>query len=221
MSWSGLASWWIDEIRDDPAYEQVVTPLLLEVLKPELGCRYLDIGSGEGRVSRAVEEAGARCFGVEVDEDLAQRSSSVAVVGDASSLPVRGDHVDGVFLVLVLEHIADHVPVFKEAARVTKPGSVLALVMNHPIWTSPDSTPITDDDGEILWRPGEYFSDGSSEMPAGDLLVTFHHRTMGELLSAAASAGWSLDLMIEQPHHELEAQGGIPRLLACRWSLLP
>jgi len=44
---------------------------------------------------------------------------------------------------------------------------------------------------------------------------------MASLLNAAADAGWSLEEMVEQPHHNYEDQTGIPRLLACRWRLLP
>jgi len=46
-------------------------------------------------------------------------------------------------------------------------------------------------------------------------------RVTGAILDAAADAGWSLERLIEQPHHEYVAQAGIPRLLACRWRLLP
>jgi hypothetical protein len=83
------------------------------------------------------------------------------------------------------------------------------------------STPITDTDGEVFWRPGEYFSLGYTDQPAGGSTVRFHHRSMSDLLNAAARAGWALDEMIEQPHHDLEDQKGIPRLLACRWHLVP
>jgi SAM-dependent methyltransferase len=224
MSWSDLSEWWLSEVTDDPAYEQVVTPMLLEVLRPESGNTYLDLGSGEGRVMRAVTETGALVHGVELNQDLARQSSQAGptVIGELPDLGFLGeDSYDGVYCVLVLEHIADHDALFQEAARVTKPGGVLALVMNHPVWTAPGSTPIADTDGETLWRPGSYFSEGTVEEPAGDGRVVFHHRTMGELLTVAADAGWSLDSMIEAPHHDLAEQAGIPRLLACRWRLLP
>ena len=42
---------------------------------------------------------------------------------------------------------------------------------------------------------------------------------MSVLLNGAADAGWSLEQMIERPHHEFYDQIGIPRLLACRWGL--
>jgi hypothetical protein len=86
------------------------------------------------------------------------------------------------------------------------------------VWTAPGSTPITDADGEILWRPGEYFGTGTSEIRADKGTITFHHHSTSDLLNAAATAGWTLRQMIEQPHHQYADQAGIPRLMACRWA---
>ena len=219
MSWTSLTEWWRSEIGNDPAYSEVVTPLLIQVLSPAPDGTYLDIGCGEGRVMRAVAGQGATVHGLDINPDLA-RQAETAVVADLLAIPMRSDAYDGVYSVLTLEHVADHRRFFAEATRVTKPGGVLALVVNHPVWTAPDSTPISDADGEVLWRPGEYFSSGSSEVPAGESSVVFHHRSMADLLNAASAAGWSLEKMIEEPHHQFEDQAGIPRLLACRWRLL-
>jgi SAM-dependent methyltransferase len=221
MSWSGLTEWWLQEIEGDRAYPEVVTPLLLEVLEPGPGRRYLDLGCGEGRVMREVDNVGALVHGVDVNLELAARAARAggAVVAELPELPIRDSSYDGVYSVLTLEHVPEHVGFFAEAGRVARQGGVLALVINHPVWTAPGSTPISDDDGEVLWRPGEYFSTGSSEVPAGEGTVAFHHRSMADLLNAAADAGWGLQRMIERPHHELDDQAGIPRLLACRWEL--
>jgi SAM-dependent methyltransferase len=220
LSWTDLTSWWLDEIATDPAYEEVVTPLLLDVLEPQAGKLYLDLGCGEGRVMRAVAEAGAVVHGIDLSYDLAARARN-ALVARLPPIPIRDDAYDGLFSVLVLEHIEDHARFFAEAARVSRRGGVLAVVVNHPVWTAPGSTPITDVDGEVLWRPGSYFERGTQLEPAGEQRIVFHHRTNGDLLEAAASAGWSLERLIEAPHHELVDQAGIPRLLACRWRLLP
>ena len=222
MSWSEMHEWWLDELASDPAYEKVVTPLLVEVLAPEAGHLYCDIGCGEGRVMRSLGAMGAAAIGVDVSEELVARAGPGAFVAEAPPLPIRDRSFDGVYLVLVLEHMPDHRDVLSEASRVVRAGGKLAIVMNHPVWTAPESTPITDDDGEILWRPGQYFSNGSSEMPAGDdNHLVFHHRTMASLLQTAADVGWSLERIVERPHHDLEGQEGIPRLLGCCWRLLP
>jgi hypothetical protein len=67
--------------------------------------------------------------------------------------------------------------------------------------------------------------EGASEEPAGEGSVTFHHRSLARLLTEAASAGWSLERLVEQGVGErraaedplLAAQRQIPRFLAARW----
>jgi len=219
MSWTGLSQWWMREIETDPSYDEVVTPLLLEILEPERRAVYFDLGSGEGRVMRSVESTGAFSYGLERNETLAARSGRQAVVAELPDIPLRSGSIDGTYAVLVLEHLSDHISFFSEAARVVRSGGVLALVSNHPVWTAPGSSPIEDHDGEPLWRAGDYFSDGTTEIPTGGGPVTFHHRSMSNLLNTAADAGWSLQKMIERPHHKLENQMGIQRLWGCRWRL--
>lgn len=225
MTWPELHNWWTRELEGDPAYETVVTPLLLEVLDIDPAHLYLDLGCGEGRLMRRLRAAGAEVIGVDVSEPLALLAADEGpvVVAELPSLGFLADSAaDAAYCVLVLEHLADEHRFFAEAARVIRSSGALSLVINHPSWTAPDSTPITDDDGEILWRPGEYFSRGSSQIPTGEgATITFHHRSMAQLLNAASEAGWCLVKMVEQPHHDLEEQSGIPRLLACRWRLLP
>jgi len=222
MSWSELSEWWLAELASDPAYEEVVTPLFLEVFSPEIGGRYLDLGSGDGRMIKAVSERGSTVHGIELNQDLAAHSKTAVVVAALPDLEfLRSDSYDGAYCVLTLEHILDHQAFFAAVGRVVKSAGVLAVIMNHPVWTAPGSSPITDSDGEVLWRPGEYFSMGTTEEPAGSSTVTFYHRSTADLLNAASSSGWALEQMVERPHHDLEEQAGIPRLLACRWRLLP
>lgn len=218
MSWSELFEWWVSEVSDDPAYEEVVTPLLLQVFNPAVGMTYLDLGCGEGRVIRTIRDAGSIVLGLDASLDMVKRAGG-GVVADLRQTPIRKGSVDGAYSVLTLEHVEDHRAFFAEAACMTRPGGVLAVVINHPVWTAPGSTPISDSDGEVLWRPGDYFSGGWSGLPAGESTVTFHHRTMADLLNTAADVGWRLEQMVEQPHHEFADQSGTPRLLACRWRL--
>ena len=198
---------------------------LVEVLPGE---RYLDLGCGEGRVMQAIARRGGVSLGVDVAEPLLARAAAHGEVFRAEVPPLDflpDASVDGVVVVLVLEHLADEAAVFAEARRVTGDGGSLVVVMNHPVWTAPDSTPIDYGDGEILWRPGAYFSRGSSREPAGDGQVEFFHRTMADLLTGAARAGWSLRRMVEEgvsPDQVeripgLAGQDHIPRLLGVRW----
>lgn len=202
----------------------------LELLDPQPGRVYLDLGCGEGRAMAALAERGARAIGVDVSPGLLERASRYGEVHRATVPPLsflEDDSVDGVLVVLVLEHLRDERPVFEESARVTRRGGVLALVINHPYWTAPGSTPILDEDGEILWRPGEYFGRGHSDEPAGDGTVRFHHRSMADLFNAAADVGWRTERVVEHgvsPAQKeripaLVGQDHLPRLLGVRWAL--
>ncbi len=230
MSWDErLAAWWVGEVAGDPAYAEVVVPLALEVLDPRPGARYLDLGCGEGQVMRAVASAGGRVYGCDASPSLAARAASVGpvVVGRLPDLGWAADgSFDGAYAVLVLEHVAEFRETLEAAARVVRPGGVLAVVVNHPAYTAPGSAPVLDPtDGEILWRWGTYLDEGFSDVPAGEGSVRFHHRPMGRLLSAAAASRWCLELIVEEGVADpqaardalLEAQRHVPRLLAARW----
>lgn len=230
MTWGeDLAAWWLDEVVSDPAYREVVVPLALGVIAPRAGERYLDLGCGEGQVMRVVARSGALVIGCDGSPALAKRAAAAGpvVVGRLPDLSwVADGSLDGAYAVLVVEHLAGFGDLLRAAARAVRPGGMLAVVANHPAYTAPGSAPVLDpEDGEILWRWGPYLEEGSSGVPAGRGSVTFHHRPLGHLLSAAADAGWCLERLVEHGVGEaqaasdplLSAQRHIPRLLAARW----
>jgi SAM-dependent methyltransferase len=228
VSWERLDSWWLEELADDPAYAEEIEPLLLDLLDPQPASHYLDLGCGEGRLMKAVVDREATVIGTDLSMLLLGRARSFGPVvqGLLPSLAwLKPDVFDGAYVGLVLEHVRDEAKFFAEAARVIRPGGILALVINHPIWTAPKSSPIEDAGGEILWRPGTYFGRGHSNEPAGKQKVTFYHRTMGDLLNAAAEAGWDLHRIEERgmsPEQveripDYAGQEHIPRVLGARW----
>ena len=229
MSWEQIDSWWLEELAGDPAYKEEVEPLLLSLLQPEADQLYLDLGCGEGRLMQAVKAAGSRVVGCDISLRLLSKAIRYGPVVRCA-LPslkwAKASSVDGAFVGLVLEHLRDEKTFFSSVANVVRPAGVLAVVINHPIWTAPDSSPIEDTGGEILWRPGTYFGRGFSKEPAGDDEVMFYHRTMADLVSRASSAGWDLQRMEERGispaqvkrFPDLEGQEHIPRVLGIRWT---
>jgi SAM-dependent methyltransferase len=225
-----LAEWWLAEVQADPAYRLEVLPLAVDLLDPQPGARYLDLGCGEGGLLRSIVDAGAVGVGVDLSPRLAVAASRVApaVVGRLPDVGfVRDASVDGVTTILVLEHLDDPGGLIAEAARVTRAGGVFVLVVNHPVLTAPGSAPVIDvDDGEALWRWGDYLGAGYTEEPAGDSgSIRFNHHTVGELMTLAAGHGWHLERLVERgiaPDRAnadplLAVQQGIPRLLGARW----
>ena len=228
VTWDGLGEWWLEELASDPAYSEEIEPLLLELLQPQAGLTYLDLGCGDGRMMGALGASGARVIGCDLNLQLLRRARRHGPVAKAV-LPglawIRAESFDGALVGLVLEHLEGEATFFQEAARVVRPRGALAVVINHPIWTAPESSPIEDAGGEILWRPGQYFGRGYSDEPAGHQEVRFFHRTMEELLNAAADADWHLVRLVEQGispkqvrrYPDYAGQEHIPRVLGVRW----
>ena len=201
-------------------------PLALDLLGPISGA-IVDLGCGEGQLLRAID--GDERFGCDLSEVLLRRASAAAPVVRCR-LPnlswLRDDSLSGATCVLVLEHLSEIRNLLAETARVLEPGGVLALVMNHPAYTSAGAGPVVDlSDGEILWRWGAYFEAGSGREPAGAGSVVFHHRSLGELLNTAAACGLMLERLEERGlspeavarDPALAGQEHFPRLLGVRW----
>jgi SAM-dependent methyltransferase len=174
--------------------------------------------------------AAARVVGCDWSRDLLRRAAASGPVVRCR-LPdlgwLRSGSVDAAYAVMVIEHLTDVVAFFVEAARVVRPGGVLVVVQNHPAYTPPGAGPIIDQtDGEVLWRWGSYFDEVSGPEPAGGGSITFHHRPMGTLLTAAAGAGWCLERLEERGlgpeaiarDAAMAGQEHMPRLLAARWT---
>jgi len=216
------ASWWLEEVAGDASYERDVDPILRELVPPAGDGRILDLGCGDGR---SLGRFGPT-IGVDLLPGLAAVAAGrgpVAIADAARGLPFADAVFDGVYAVLVLEHLPDPAPVIAEMARVVRPGGWCVLVHNHPVLTAPDSGPVVDEsDGEVLWRWGGYLGGGHTDEPAGAGTVRFHHRTLASLLSGFADHGWDLQRMVEARLGSMDdplffAQRFIPRLLGARW----
>ncbi|MDE0369982.1 MAG: class I SAM-dependent methyltransferase [bacterium] len=226
--WIDLAGWWSAE-ADDPAYREEVDPLFFQVLRPRSGEVLLDLGCGDGRIGERAAARGVRVIGVDVSLELARLASGrhPVFLGRLPDLAcVRDEAVDGAYAVLALEHFEGSAGFFAETARVTRAGGSLVVVINHPVYTAPRSGPVIDPtDGELFWRFGDYLNPGRSREPAGNRSVEFIHRPIGRLLTEAATAGWSLEEVLEDgvgPRVAardpiLAKHRDIPHLMALRW----
>ncbi|NNC93902.1 MAG: class I SAM-dependent methyltransferase [Acidimicrobiia bacterium] len=223
------AAWWLAEVANDPTYPEEVLPLLIDVLAPRPEHLYLDLGCGEGQGMRTIAGVGATVVGCDLDGALLDHAAASGPVVQCHlpDLSWLGDAtVDGAFAVLVLEHIEDHERLLTEAARVVAAGGTLVIVANHPAFTAPGAGPLIDrGDGEVTWRWGAYLQAGTSVEPAGSFNLMMYHRPLGQLVTAAAAAGWALNRLVERGPGEaaadrdplLAAQRHIPRLIGLRF----
>jgi SAM-dependent methyltransferase len=203
--WDDLATWWHDEAQSDPAYATDVHPMLEALIGARHGT-VLDLGCGDGQ--------GMRMLGGDI------------IGADLSLALLRPGSIDLAYAVYLLDLIEDHEGFFASCASAVRSGGSLVVIINHPVYTAPGSAPLMDDDGEILWRWGRYFVPGSSLEPAGHRRIRYHHRSIADLLSAAARQGWCLDEMVERGLgsdaiarlHGFDGQQGVPRFLGVRWT---
>ncbi len=226
VNWDDISGWWVREVADDPVYQDDVGPMFDRLLRYTLGPT-LDLGCGEGQwLRRLVSHDDV--FGTDASHFLLRQALTSAPVA-RSLLPdlgwVRNGAIGTAVSLFVFELIQDHERFFGETARIVTAGGALVVIFNHPAFTAPDSGPFMDPDLDVFWRWGDYLGMGSSEVPAGSGTVVMHHRSIAELLTTAARAGWVLEEMLEVPlgtaaierEPSYAGQEGIPRFFGARW----
>jgi len=232
--WENHADWWIDGFTAgaDPEYEEQILPLAAAELAG--AARVLDVGCGDGQVSRLATGLGASTV-VGVDPTwnqltvAAARGEATAFLrAAAGALPFADASFDAVVACLVFEHIRDVDDAIAEVARVLVPGGRFCFFLNHPLLQTPNSGWIDDqilDPPEQYWRIGPYLTeDETIEEVEKDVFIPFIHRPLSRYINALADNGLLLQRMVEPAPppgflakaEEYEAASTIPRLLYLR-----
>jgi SAM-dependent methyltransferase len=232
--WEANAAWWIEGFTAgaDPEYEEQILPLAAAELAGAR--RVLDVGCGDGQVSRLAAGLPGVELVVGVDPTwncvsvAAQRGGGVFARAAAAALPVADGCVDAAVACLVFEHIADVDAAIGEVARVLAPGGRFCLFLNHPLLQTPNSGWIDDqilDPPEQYWRIGPYLTEDTSlQEVEKDVLIPFVHRPLGRYVNALADHGLHIERMLEPAPppgflaraEEYAAAATIPRLLYLR-----
>jgi SAM-dependent methyltransferase len=215
--WERHAGWWQDAFTDgvDPEYVEQIVPLAADALA---GARdVLDVGCGEGQLTRLAAAGGARrAVGVDptraqVGEARRRGGGPVYVRAGAARLPFSSAAFDAVVACLVFEHIRDVDDALAEVARVLRPGGRFLFFLNHPLLQTPDSGWIDDqvlDPPEQYWRIGAYLvEDESLQEVEKDVFIPFIHRPLSRYVNTMAAHG----LLIEQMHEPAPPPGFLAR----------
>jgi len=232
--WEAHADWWIEGFTEgaDPEYVEQILPLAAAELDGFE--RVLDLGCGDGQISRLLASAGARAV-VGVDPTWNQISVAAERRGGASyarseaaELPFASASFDAVVACLVFEHIDDVDAAIAEVARVLRPGGQFSFFLNHPLLQTPGSGWIDDhtvDPPEQYWRIGPYLVEQDSvEQVEHGVFIRFVHRPLSRYLNALAEHGLMLERMVEPAPpdgfldraFEYAEAAAIPRLLYLR-----
>ena len=105
---------------------------------PAPGRHTLEIGCGEGRVSRDLAARGHRVTGIDLSPTLARHAHIADADGsylsaDAAALPFRDSSFDLAVAYNSLQNVLDLHASTREAARILTPGGLLCICMTHPM----------------------------------------------------------------------------------------
>ncbi len=230
--WEQHASWWQEGFTAgaDPEYVEQIVPLAAEHLRGSASV--LDVGCGEGQISRLAGHVGAtRVVGIDptwAQLSVARVRGGIAAYcrGVADTLPFPDGSFDAVVACLVFEHIDAVDEALAEVGRVLRPGGRFLFFLNHPLLQTPGSGWIDDRIlDEQYWRIGAYLVEdsGLEEMDKG-VYIPFVHRPLSRYVNAMAAAGLLIQRMEEPPPppgflalaEEYKEAATIPRLLFLR-----
>jgi SAM-dependent methyltransferase len=179
-------------------------------LVPPAGRLTLDVGCGEGRVTRDLKELGHRVVGLDASETMVAAArdadpSGDYLVADAAALPFPDGQADLVVAFMSLMDVDDMVAAVRELARVLEPGGILALAVVHPINSAHDVDHEHPDDHLVLTE--DYFDRRrySDFIERDDVKMTFEsrHYTLQDYFDALLGAGFQVKELREigDPQH--------------------
>ena len=204
--WEAEAGKWAAFARTpghDSSHDDINVPALLELL-PEPGHRTLDLGCGEGRVTRFLRSLGHRVAGADASPTMVRlavghQHAAPAVLADAAALPFRDAAFDLVVAYMCL-HDMDLMPqALAEVARVLAPGGRLCASIPHPI-NSAGVFRGRDGDAPFLIE-GSYLDTAPADWVADSdgIRMTFHseHRPLEAYSRALEAAGLLIEAIRE------------------------
>jgi SAM-dependent methyltransferase len=236
--WEANTAWWVESFTGgaDAEYDEQILPMAAEHLAGAVSV--LDVGCGEGQLSRlaagrpgVVRVVGVDPTGAQLEVARARGGGVCYQRAEATWLPLAPSSFDAAIACLVFEHIDDADRAIAEVGRVLRPGGRFLFFLNHPLLQAPGSGWIDDRIlDEQYWRIGPYLvEDKTLEEVDKDVWIPFIHRPLSRYVNAMVAAGLRITRMEEpapppgflERAREYAQAASIPRLLFLRAEKLP
>jgi SAM-dependent methyltransferase len=224
-TWEAEAPAWVAWARK-PGHDGYWTfhrDLFLELLPPP-GRRTLDLGCGEGRLSRDLKRLGYDVAGVDLSPTMiaAAREADPELelhVADAAELPFADGTFDLVVAFMSLQDVERFDGAVREAGRVLEAGGRFCLAVVHPLNSAGSFAGDAGDspfvvDGSYLDR--SYYADDFAR-DGLEITLASAHRPLEAYADALADAGFLIERLREPalPEHALRNPH------SARWRRLP
>ncbi|MFL5790507.1 MAG: class I SAM-dependent methyltransferase [Actinomycetota bacterium] len=127
---------WVRKPNHD-SYDRFHRDVFLGIV-PEPGHRTLDLGCGEGRLSRDLEALGHRMIGLDASPAMVEEAHSAdpsipVCRADAARVPFADESFDLVIAFMSLQDVDDAHGAIREAARILEPGGRFCIAIVHPL----------------------------------------------------------------------------------------
>ncbi|MDH6142104.1 ubiquinone/menaquinone biosynthesis C-methylase UbiE [Kitasatospora sp. GP30] len=233
-TWDSIADWYVDLVRSGSALNDFNRDILLDQLPADLtGRQVLDLGCGEGIITRAVAARGAAVLGIDPSPRMigharsgggVEPGSAAYAVDDACVLAtVADDSMDWVTAGLALNNVSDLDATLLAVRRVLRPAGSLVLTVPHPCFEAPHASWSQAADGTARRVVGDYLAEGfwRSTNPEAVRRAGNHHRSLTGYLRALLRHGFALEYAAEpSPTAAVAAQqpqrAGLPPFLVLR-----
>lgn len=232
-TWDSIADWYTALVRDGSAMHEFSRGILLSAVPPTLteNC-VLDVGCGEGLVTRALAARGASVLGVDPTAALiahAQDLEQAHPIGatyrrdDGSTLAsVASDTMDWVTAALSLNNIADLESAIGSIKRVLKHEGKVVFTVPHPCFDAPNAGSLAVD-GTDRRLVGDYLAEGFWRSAHADSVrrAGNYHRSIATYLTALIDHGLTLEIFAEpapsrQVNETNSHRAGLPPFLLIR-----
>lgn len=198
-AWNAAAHDWAQRIREGMGGRvHLHDASIYELLPPPSGLT-IDVGCGEGRLTRELSGRGYDVVGVDastalVDEARAVDPSGRYEVASIDALPFEDAAAQLAVCVNVLPHVHDLQAAVVEVARVLAPGGTFLIGTIHPV---AHAGAYDEETGEL--RITDYWDREREAVPLGEHTVHHERRTIEDYLRPLLAAGFQLVDLREVP----------------------
>jgi SAM-dependent methyltransferase len=223
--WEAHANEWIAWARapGHDSYWRFHRDQFLQIVPPP-GHRTVDVGCGEGRLSRHLKQLGHAVVGVDASPSLVAAARAFDPfmdirLADAAALPLDEASADLAIAFMSLQDVDAMPAAIREIARILQPGGRLCFAIVHPI-NSAGHFETEDADSPFVIK-GNYLSASAyaDTIERDGLTMTFHsqHRPLQSYVLALEEAGMLIEALREPrvPDHAIKSDR------SRRWQRLP